>query len=334
MQAVFIQQTGGPTEIQLGELAMPYVASHDVLIKVKAVAVNHVDTFIRGGSFKTQLTFPFIIGRDAVGTVIETGSAVDQFKKGDLVWTNSMGYAGRQGVTSEYAAVPVARVYKVPTAVDPLKLVAAVHSAATATILLADVLQARTGATILVEGAAGHVGRKLVQLAHDMGLTVITTSSQCDFASLTELGSAAPYDYHEDFAAELAAKYPQGIDHIIDTSGQVALQTNLDLLAQHGTVALITAPAADQFSFQVRDFYTTDKNIRGFVISHATLSQLQHAAQTLNHEFSQGRLLEDKLAVNAFAYAATAHQLLATTSMKEKIVLVPTADEIDPDFMV
>ncbi|ATO44423.1 dehydrogenase [Loigolactobacillus coryniformis subsp. coryniformis] len=329
MQAAYIKRTGAPTEIQLGELPMPYVASHDVLIKVKAVAVDHVDTFIRGGSFKTQLTFPFIIGRDAVGTVVAVGNAVDQFKKGDLVWTNSMGYAGRQGVTSEYAAIPVARVFKVPAAVNPLQLVAAVHSGATAAILLADIFQVRPGATLLVEGAAGHVGRKLIQLAHDMGLTVITTSQPCDFAQLTKLGSAAPYDYQTDFTVEIADKYPQGIDYIVDTSGRVALQANLDLLAQRGTVALITAPATDQFDFRVREFYTTDKNIAGFVISHATLSQLQQAAKTLNHEFSRGRLLEDKLAVNAFAYAAQAHQLLTAGSSKDKIILVPTADEID-----
>lgn len=324
MQAAYIEQTGAPDVIQIGQLPLPYVASHDVLVKIKGVAVNHVDRFVRSGGFQTKLTYPFIIGRDAVGTVIQCGPAVSNFQVGDLVWTNSMGYAGRQGVTSEYAAIPEPRLFKIPAGCHPLKVVAAVHSAATAAILLTDVLNTSSGDQLLVEGGAGHVGRKLVQLAALMGVQVTATADPADFASLEVLGATTLYDYHQPYVPADGQ-----VDQIVDTSGKVPLQANLACLKQQGRLALITAPATDQATFKVSDFYTNDKKILGFVISHATLPQLQQAAKIVNYAFSQGLLLEDKLAINAFPYAATAHRRLAAGGVKEKIVLVPDAAEID-----
>ncbi len=101
MKAVYIYEQGDPSVIQIGDLPVPEVIPKTVLIKVLAVSVNYVDTFIRSGRYKTQLPYPYILGRDALGEVVEVGNGVTQFTIGDLVWTNSMGYDGRQGVTSE-----------------------------------------------------------------------------------------------------------------------------------------------------------------------------------------------------------------------------------------
>lgn len=320
MQAAIFPTLGGPEVIQLATIPAPVVGPNDVLVQVLAVAVNHVDTFVRSGGFKTALAEPHVVGRDMVGTVLQCGSAVTQFTVGQQVWTNSMGYDGRPGVTSDQVAVPVERLYPVPVGVDPIQLVAAVHSAATASIVLNAEMHARTGETLLVEGAAGHVGRKFVALGKIMGLHVITTSAPRDFAQLRQLGSDQCLDYH----ADLADGVTELVDHVVDTSGQVALQDNLALLAEAGDVTLITAPADNQFQFAVRQFYTSRQRLNGFVISHATQEELATAATQLNACFAAGKLLEDDVLLKSFADVAWAHQALADgTVHRQKIVLTP-----------
>ena len=317
MKAAYINQVGGIDEIKIGELPMPELRDNEVMIKTLAVSVNFVDTFVRSGGFKTAMDFPFVIDRDAVGTVVEVGKDVAGFHKGELVWTNSMGYDGRPGTTSEFVIVPESRLYSVPEGINPIKLVSSVHSSATAAILLADILQVQSGNKILIEGAAGHVGTKLVTLAKSLGLKVSTTSNIRDFSKLKSLGVSESYDYHGTVSA-ITDKF----DYIVDTSGKVDLQDNLAKLTLHGQVGLITAPKTNQFTFNVRQMYTSAQAIKGFVISHASVEQLQHASELLNDNFSAGKLLDDEILQLPMEKAASAQEMLVNGNTKgKKIVL-------------
>ncbi|MDV3517959.1 alcohol dehydrogenase catalytic domain-containing protein [Lentilactobacillus otakiensis] len=321
MRAAYITENGEAKDIKVGDLPKPEISKGEVLIKVNAVSVNHVDAFIRSGSFKTETNFPFVIGRDAVGQVEEVGADVTGFSKGNWVWTNSMGYAGRQGVTSEYAAIPATRLFHVPEKVEPTQLVASVHSSATAAIVLTKVFGAVSGSSILVEGAAGHVGTKFVQMAHIMGLKVVTTSNSSDFDLLDRLGSDERLDYGKSLKKQLAKADIQKVDYVVDTSGQVPLQDNLQALNPGGTVCLITAPKNNKFSFDVRKFYTQSKTISGFVISNAPLDQIQDAAKFINRLMADGYLLEDSVLEKSYEDAAWAHKKLEKNSKKKKILL-------------
>ncbi|WP_338231828.1 alcohol dehydrogenase catalytic domain-containing protein [Companilactobacillus muriivasis] len=317
MKAAYINQVGGIDKIKIGEIPIPELHDNEVMIKTLAVSVNFVDTFVRSGGFKTAMDFPIVIGRDAVGTVVEVGKNISKFHKDELVWTNSMGYDGRPGTTSEFVVVPETRVYSVPKGVDPIKLVASVHSSATAAILLADILQVQSGNKILIEGAAGHVETKLVALAKSLGLKVSTTSNIRDFSRLKSLGISESYDYH-DSISEIADKF----DFIIDTSGKIDLQDNLAKLTLHGQVGLITAPKTNQFTFNVRQMYTNAQAIKGFVISHASVEQLKHASELLNDSFSAGKLLDDEIMQLPMEKAASAQEMLVNGQTKaRKIVL-------------
>lgn len=321
MRAAYITENGEAKDIKVGDLPKPEISKGEVLIKVNAVSVNHVDAFVRSGSFKTETNFPFVIGRDAVGQVEEVGADVTGFSKGNWVWTNSMGYAGRQGVTSEYAAIPATRLFHVPEKVEPTQLVASVHSSATAAIVLTKVFGAVSGSSILVEGAAGHVGTKFVQMAHIMGLKVVTTSNSSDFDLLDRLGSDERLDYGKSLKKQLAKADIQKVDYVVDTSGQVPLQDNLQALNPGGTVCLITAPKNNKFSFDVRKFYTQSKTISGSVISNAPLDQIQDAAKFINRLMADGYLLEDSVLEKSYEDAAWAHKKLEKNSKKKKILL-------------
>lgn len=317
MKAVYIQKTGDPATIIVGELPIPKVRPKSVLIKVIAVSINYVDLFIRSGIYQTELPHPYILGRDAIGQVVEIGKDVTQFKVGDQVWTNSMGYDGRQGITSEYALIPEERLFLAPKNADSLKLIAAVHSAATAAIVLQDTMMLKPKQKLLIEGAAGHVGSKLVYLANEMGGEVVTTSSLQDFSRLKQLSAAICFDYRDkSLFQKLKSAYPDGFDHVIDTSGEIPLQFNCDLLASKGAISLITAPK-DSY-FDSRQFYMNCWQIKGFVISHASLAQIQKAGQILNDAFKKGQLLEEDMTIKKFDEAAEMHDLMETKKKIEK----------------
>ncbi|WP_125568953.1 quinone oxidoreductase family protein [Companilactobacillus insicii] len=304
MKAAYIDRTGAYNEIKIGELPTPKIKDNEILVRIDYTSVNHVDTFVRAGGFETNMKFPFVIGRDAIGTVEQVGSAVNKFKIGDYIWTNSMGYDGRNGVTSELASIPESRAFKAPD-VDKIKLIATLHSSATAAIVLNDIFEVKHNKNILIEGAAGHVGTKLVQLSKLSGLNVTTTSNSKDFERLKKLGSGQTIDYHTDIS-----EVPGMFDYIIDTSGKVSLNKSLKKLNLYGQVVLITSPSDNQFKFDVKEFYTSSKSIKGFVISHAKLEQIQKASRVLNYWLDRGYLLDDDYEILPLEDASKAHMML------------------------
>lgn len=137
---------------------MPVPGPADVLVRVDALAVNHVDTFVRSGAYRTETPFPFIIGRDLAGTVTATGPDVSGFRPGDRVWSNSLGHDGRQGSFAQWASVPVERLYRLPddgfaisnASVRDLDEAAALINR----LLAAGQLRSRIGATLSLDEAA------------------------------------------------------------------------------------------------------------------------------------------------------------------------------------
>ena len=116
MLAAYITETGPPTAIRYGEFPKPQPAVGEVLVKVGAVAVNPIDTYVRSGMIAMPLNFPFIIGCDLAGTVESVGLKVRQFKVGDRVWCSNQGLFGRQGTFAEYASVDEKWLYPTPDA--------------------------------------------------------------------------------------------------------------------------------------------------------------------------------------------------------------------------
>ena len=155
-----------------------------------------------------------------------------------------------------------------------------------------------------------------------MGAEVVTTASLKDFSRLKQLSDAICFDYRDkSLFKKLKSAYPDGFDHIIDTSGEIPLQFNCDLLAPKGVISLITAPKDSQFDS--RQFYMNCQQMKGFVISHASLKQLKKAGRILNDAFRQGQLLEEDMVIKKFDEAAEAHDLMETKKENRKIILVP-----------
>src|SRR6516164_9554238 len=103
MKAAYIETTGAPDIIRYGDLPKPAPRPGEVLVRVGAVAVNPIDTYIRSGAVSMPLPKPYILGCDLAGTVEAPGPGVHRFKPGDRVWGSNQGLMGRQGTFAEYA---------------------------------------------------------------------------------------------------------------------------------------------------------------------------------------------------------------------------------------
>ena len=105
MKAAYIEKVGPPENIHFGDLPKPKPSGSQVLVRVKAVSVNPIDTYIRSGMYAAELPKPFIVGCDLAGVVEAVGPDVVRLKVGDRVWGSNQGLLGRQGTFAEFAAV-------------------------------------------------------------------------------------------------------------------------------------------------------------------------------------------------------------------------------------
>ncbi|THA34939.1 NADPH:quinone reductase [Streptomyces sp. A1547] len=324
MRAAFIEELGPAENIRYGEMAPPAPGPTDVLVEVEAVSVNPVDTFVRSGLFRTPVEFPFVIGRDLVGTVVSAGPGAAGFAPGDRVWCNSLGHGGRQGAAAEQAVVPSDRLYRLPAATDAAEAVAVVHPAGTAYLALFTHGRVRPGETVLIAGAAGNVGSALIVMAVEAGARVVATAAARDAEHCRALGAETVLDYGDpELTACIRESSPQGIDVHIDTSGTNDLAAAVGLLAPRGRIVLL-AGARSQPVLPAGPLYMKDGSVVGFVISHATSAELAEAAVSINRLLANGKLRARSIERVPLSEAARTHRRIEDGELHgSRVVLLP-----------
>lgn len=324
MRAAFIERTGGADEIQVGQLPVPTPGPTDVLVAMEASEVNHVDLFVRSGAYRTNTPFPFVIGRDIVGTVAGRGDGATQFEVGDRVWCNSLGHDGRQGAFAEYAVVPVNRTYRLPDGVDPTTAAAVLHAAATAHLGLTREAGLRPGESIVVHHAGSAVGSAVVQLAATHGAHVVATCAPGDEQWCASCGAETTIVHnHDDFADRIRAAAPNGVDVWWDTSGRNDLQAAVPLLAMGARVIVTAGLKSADPTLPVGGLYMKDASLRGFAISNASVADLAEAAKAINGMLAAGRLPARVGATYHLADAGQAHRDLESRAVHGRLLLMP-----------
>lgn len=222
----------------------PTVGERDVLIRVDAAGLNHLDERIRTGSFKTILpyTTPLTLGHDLAGTVISTGEKVHELRAGDRVYARPRDF--RIGTFAERIAVDASDVALAPTVISTVEAGALPLVALTAWQALVEKGNVTAGQKVLIHAGSGGVGSIAIQLAKHLGAHVATTVSAENAEFVRELGADIVIDYRaQDFETELS-----GYDFVLDPLGGENLTKSLKVLAPGGKVVGLTGPPTLEFA--------------------------------------------------------------------------------------
>ncbi len=310
MNAAYITRTGPPEVITCGELPAPQPTRSQCLVRVTAVDVNPIDIYWRGGMVPAAMAFPFILGHDLAGTVVETGPDVKQFRPGDRVWATNQGFAGRPGTFAEFAAVEETWLYPTPPNVRDEDAVAVSLVGVTAHLGLVSHARLRAGETVLVAGGAGGVGSCVVQMAKALGARVIATAgSDAKAAACRALGADRAINYKtEDVAAAVKSFAPNGVNVWWETAREPDFDRTVALLAARGRMVLMAGREARP-PFPVGPFYVKDCALHGFALFNAAPEAVRAAAEDINRWLATGALRARIDRVLPLSEVVAAHRL-------------------------
>jgi NADPH2:quinone reductase len=330
MKAAYIVKPGPPESIVYGDLPMPEPTASQVRVKVAAVAVNPIDTYIRAGMIGGTLPVPFIVGCDVAGTVDAVGPEVTLFRPGDRVWGSNQGLFGRQGTFAEYAVIDSQWLYPAPPEIDLRDAAATALVGITAHLGLFEHARLMANETLFVRGGTGGVGSCVVQMAKAAGARVITTAGSDEKAEAArQLGADAVVNYKtQDLDLAIRAFSPSGVNVWWETLRQQNFDQVVSHLARRGRIVVMAGRDARP-PFPVGPFYTKDCTMYGFAMFNAAADEQLRAAREINRWLSEGKLRAQIGRVMPLAQAAAAHRLQEDNTLRGagtlrgKIVLEP-----------
>ncbi|MBI3316282.1 MAG: zinc-binding dehydrogenase [Candidatus Omnitrophica bacterium] len=300
MKAVFFEKHGGPDVLKYGTFRDPSLEANDVLIDIKACALNHLDIWVRQGLPGVSIPLPHIPGSDVAGIVLDTGKAVRRLKKGDRVVVapgqipghlkealesqdsfspefqilglqTQGGYAEKISVNDRFV-IPVSEKYSFEEwASVPLASLTAYH-------MLVSRAGLKPGETVLIHAAGSGVGSAAIQIAKFLGARVLTTVGDYKkVARAKKLGADEVILYKaKDFSEEAKRLTDgKGVEVVFDHIGPETWQKNLSSLTRGGRLVTCGATSGPKVEIEVRYLYSKQISILGsYMGSFAELLQV------------------------------------------------------------
>ncbi|AMV38893.1 NADPH:quinone reductase [Planctomyces sp. SH-PL62] len=271
MRAAFIEETGSPDVIRVGDLPIPEPGPGQVLVRIRAVAVNPFDLYLRSGLVSMPMAFPQVIGSDFAGVVEKPGAGAANFQVGDRVWGSNQGLLGRPGVAAEFAVIDEEWLNPTPALLPDADAAAMAMVGITAHLGLFHRARLQEGETVYVPGGAGGVGSMVVQMAKAAGARVATCAGSPERVDVCrQLGAHLVLNYKtDDIPARLREFAPEGVDVWYETQREPDLETNVPLLRKRGRMILMAGRAA-------RPPSPSDCSIPGTALSSASPCSTPH----------------------------------------------------------
>jgi NADPH2:quinone reductase len=322
MLAIQVLETGGPEVLTAVERPIPEPKPNEAIVQIKAAGVNFIDVYFREGRYSALL--PFINGQEGAGVVTAIGSEVTDINVGDRV-----AYTGTLGSYAEYAAVPAARLIRIPAGLEVEDAAAAMLQGMTAHYLTHSTYKLQKGETALVHAAAGGVGLLLVQMAKRIGARVIATAGTSEKAELARgAGADECIVYSEsDFEKETQRLTDgKGVEVIYDGVGKATFEKDLNVLKPRGYLVLFggasgAVPPFDLIKLsQKGSLYITRPTLGHYT---ATREELEWRAGDVLGWIKNGEL---KLRIHKkypLRDAAQAHRDLEARKTTGKLLLTP-----------
>jgi len=340
MKAVLFRQHGGPDKLSYEDLPTPTIGSEDVLIRVRACALNHLDIWVRQGSPAYPMPLPHVLGSDAAGVVEQVGAQVDSVTVGQRVfvspgiscWNCEQCLAGRDnmcrsysllgakmhGSYAEYLKVPFRNVLPIPENLSFEQAAAFPLVSVTASHMLFALAGLQHGETVLIMGAGSGVGMMAVQMAKLAGARVMTTVGSDDkIPKAVILGADAVFNHAKEKVAERVKLLTEGrgVDVVIEHIGPEVWDTCLHSLGKGGRLVTCGATTGGDVTLNLRHVFSRQLTIKGSYMG--TRAELVKAAELMG----RGRLMSVIDRTFPLQEARAAQELMVSRKFFGKIVL-------------
>jgi NADPH:quinone reductase-like Zn-dependent oxidoreductase len=288
MKAICFAAFGAADVLRLEEVPAPALHPHEVLLEMKAAALNHLDLWVRSGQRERNIPLPHIPGSDGAGIIAECGASVTGVMKGDRVLISpglSCGVcqpclSGRDnlcrsyrvlgtkenGTYAECVAIPAQNVVRIPEGLSDEQAAAIPLVFLTAWHMLVTLTRIQPGETVLIHGAGSGVGSAAIQIAKLWGAHIITTAGADDkLAKARELGAAETINYRtHDFAEEVnRLTDKRGVDIVFEHTGGEVFEKSIRILSKGGRLVTCGATAEFLAKLDIRYVYSRHQSIFG-----------------------------------------------------------------------
>jgi NADPH2:quinone reductase len=314
MKALRFAEFGPPSVLRIEDVPIPEPGDGEVLVRVKAAAINPSDIGNVAGRFK-KTTLPRTPGRDFAG-IVEKGSR----HQGAEVWGSS-GTLGivRDGSHAEYVVVPAEVLSLKPKSLTMTQAAAIGIPYITAWASVVSAAQIQPGETILIVGAAGAVGQAATQIANWKQARVIGAGTKSDpIPGVERVVNTKTEDLRERVRELTAGK---GVDVVFDTVGGALFEPALRSLRFGGRQVAIASPGEPRVSFSLVDFYHNFSKLLGVDSFGLTPGQIAEIAAELNAGFDTGVLKPSPIEIVPFEKAVDAYERVAAGQAKTKQVI-------------
>ncbi len=342
MKAAFFRQHGGLDVLEYGDLAEPVVGPDEVLVRVHAVALNHLDLFVREGLPGLKLAMPHVGGSDIAGEVVAWGDDVTGWSEGDHVVVNPSIWCGRcelciageeslceqygiigehvSGGGAEYVALPARNLRRIPSDF-PWEQAAAVPLVwMTAWRALIGQGQLRAGQSVLILGAGGGVASAAIQIARYAGATVYAASrSDEKLEHARQLGADHLLRSDGEFSREIWARTnKRGVDVVLENVGAATWKQSVRSIAKGGRLVTYGATTGPIVEIDIRHLFW-----RQYAIIGSTMANNREFETVMRLVFDERRFQPLVDRVFALSEIRAAHEYLASGEQFGKVVLVP-----------
>lgn len=340
MKAVLFREHGGPEKLTYEDLPTPTIGTGEVLVRVKACALNHLDIWIRQGNPAYPIPLPHVSGSDVAGVVEQIGAQIEGVTVGARVvvspglscWKCENCLAGRDNFCStfgilgakthggyaEYVKVPFRNVLPIPENLTFEQAAAFPLVSVTASHMLFALAGLQHGETVLIMGAGSGVGSMAIQLAKLAGARVITTvGSDEKIPKAVVLGADAVINHSKEKVAERVKLLTEGkgVDVVIEHIGPEVWETCLASLAKGGRLITCGATTGAEVKLDLRHVYSRQFTIKGSYMG--TRAELVKAAELVG----QKRLISVIDRTYPLREARAAQELMLSRKFFGKIVL-------------
>lgn len=333
MKAVVLRELGGPEKLLLEEVPDPQPGPNEVVVRLKAAAMNHRDVWIRTGKY-AGIKLPVILGSDGAGEIASVGQGVDSTMIGKAVvinpsfeWGDDPRAQGPQyrilglqdnGTYAEYVKIPLNNVYPKPQQLTWEEAAAVPLAALTAYRAVITRAQVKAGETVVVIGVGGGVAVCALQIAKKLGARVFVTSSSDEkIQRARQLGTEGGVNYRtQDWVNELRAMTGgKGPDVIVESVGGETFDKALDLVRPGGRIVIFGATAGPTKELMVRRIFWKQLTILGSTMG--TQEEFEKAIEL----YSSGGLRPVIDKVFPLAEASAAHRRMDAAEQFGRIVL-------------